>query len=148
MTDVQLLIDLVSADPDQDIAVAMLIDELMEARGMLRSEADRHVERLRDDVRRSKQIDTAAAILAERGPRWQALAMHLRGMAELGEYESFFIFLVGGDDEPSGGVRSPVAGSIPPVGELSIYVPAGWALSWWKANKMSIKPPVAVKRKK
>jgi len=147
MTDVQLLINLVSKDPDQDISAAMLVDELMDARGMLRSEADRHVERLRADCRSAKQIDLVASFIRERGRRWVALMAEVALAIGFDDGRPFGLAVMGGDLPPSAAVR-PGPNAL--TGERDIWsvaLPAGWALARLKQLGYPLDPPARTRRK-
>lgn len=70
MSDVDALVALLERDPDNAIVAAMLTDELMEARGMLRSEADRHVANVIAVAAEARELAEAAAEVRP-GARWR-----------------------------------------------------------------------------
>ena len=79
MNDIDLLTRAVEAEPRNTIIAAMLTDELMEARDMLRSEADRHVAAVQRVAGAARQV-TLAVELMETGTRSQRqLTRRLRG---------------------------------------------------------------------
>lgn len=64
MTDANDILAALKQDPESIILAAMLTDALMEERDMLRSEADRHVERVQRDARDLRDIQAAADIMS------------------------------------------------------------------------------------
>lgn len=68
MNDVDLLILAVEKEPHNDIVAAMLIDELMGERDMIRSEAERHVTAVQLASINAREIAQVAALFACPGP--------------------------------------------------------------------------------
>jgi hypothetical protein len=64
VTDLNDLIELVESQPDDDLAALMLTDALMELREISRSEAGRHVKRIRETALSSRRIIAATKLLA------------------------------------------------------------------------------------
>lgn len=118
MTDANDLIDALEADPHSEILAAMLTDELMESRGMIRTEADRHVERLRADARERIECAAAAEVMRSTDGRSDRVKEHIRLMCFEGLQPPAYNFIVTGGDSP------PVATA------RQIDSPNGWWHEW------------------
>lgn len=101
MTDASDILAALCDDPESVILAAMLTDALMEERGMLRSEADRHVCRVIQDARDLLDISAAATIMtAGDGRRYRVLDAMMLAIWPNEVPPSFSWIIVGGDDEP------------------------------------------------
>lgn len=140
MTDVACLVKLIEQDPDTDILAAMLIDELMEARGMLRSEAERHVRHVQADARIAKQIDFVARLLRAKGPAYTYLCRAIERHLMIQEVIGYTLYVVSGDGPPrfcrvGDVVQTPTARHGYPIA-----IPAGWVIHWFRQNTYPIEP--------
>lgn len=147
MTDVQLLINLIERDPDSDITAAMLTDELMECRGMLRSEADRHVERVRADARTALQIQFTAGLIAAKGPAYYAMRNEVARVLGFNGNETYSFVVVGGEDEPRVSVAGTMQARALGVDGLFVALPAGWVCAWFRRNTFPVRAPYSRKGK-
>jgi hypothetical protein len=74
VTNLDILTRLVEREPNNDILTAMLTDELMDARDMLRSEADAHVAHVRAVAAEAAQLADAARLMVPGSPPCRALS--------------------------------------------------------------------------
>jgi hypothetical protein len=95
-----MLADALSADPNNAILEAMLTDELLDARDMLRSEADRHIAALRAAARTEQDFHRAAELLADGSPRQEELMIRVYQFIGWGALHDNTLFLVPGLAEP------------------------------------------------
>lgn len=63
MTDYSDLVELIEKNPDENLFVALLIDWLIEEKGMNRSEADQAVQRVRDRAHAARDVINARVLL-------------------------------------------------------------------------------------
>lgn len=148
MTDVQLLVTLIEQDPESEISAAMLTDELMEARGMIRSEADRHVERVRKTARQVLQMKFAAGLIAAKGPAYRALLDTIADAHPLFFASMCTIYVVSGDGPPRR-ADPPKEDNSHLVGPYKcLALPAGWVVQWFRRNTFPIEPVTVRRRRK
>lgn len=139
MTDLDHLIRRLEADPDSDIGAAMLIDELMDARGMLYTEAERHVRQLQADARSVLQMTFVAELIRAKGPAHDALHELIRELAGLSKGEAYTLFVTSGSEAPSGGVRGATINNRLLGPGLVIFLPAGWVCAWFRRQVLPIR---------
>lgn len=140
MTDLQLLINRINQEPDSDIGAAMLIDELMDAKGMLYTEAARHVETVRAIARTNLQIEFTAGLIRAKGPAYDKLINELHALFQLDGDAVYGLFVVAGDDPPHFSVPNGASLRWPKGHEMQIALPAGWVCAWFRRQTVSIHP--------
>lgn len=129
-------------DPGNDVLAAMLTDELMEARDMYRTEADRYVATARRAAQDSADMTWLANLITSKGPAYDLILAKIRSALAIYAYETLTLFVVAGTDEPRVG---QVPGDVP-EGALfhgfPVAIPATWARTWWaSAGRPAVKPP-------
>lgn len=129
MTDVTLLVNLIEQEPESPFYAAMLVDELMEARGMLRTEADRHVERVQADARLALDLKNATALVAAKDEYWPILCEHLRIVCHLARDESFDLIVIPGPSEPNHR-RHNRSRNGQWWDDITVTVGASWLMGW------------------
>lgn len=134
------LLDRLEKEPDSDILAAMLTDELMEARGMNRTEADRYVATARRSAWDSADMAFLAHVIKAKGPAYYLLLNDVRTRLALYTHETITVFVVAGTDEPR-------VGNVPtdiPNGAIfhgfPVAIPATWAKNWIKAHGLAVEP--------
>jgi len=141
MTSAEDILHTLCEEPESDILAAMLTDALMEERGMLRTEADIAVRRVRKDARDSLDMATVKAILAERGERWMVIHEEVSAACGFATDTTFFLYVVTGQHPPSVAVRpGPNEGGTPDA-PWTVGVPAGWALQMLRSRGHSTAKP-------
>lgn len=138
MDNVEILLALVEREPRNDVYAACLTDALMEERGMLRTEADRHVLRVQLDARTAADIEFTADLIARRGTAWHALLTEVETVAKLWGVEGFILYVTGGEQPPSiidgGGSTSFPANNR----RVPVRLPAGWVYAWHQKNPLPL----------
>lgn len=127
LTEVQDLIARLERDPENDVLAAMLCDELMDAKGMLKFEAMTHVRNLQGDARVALDIATVAKTIRAAGPRYVYLLERVRRTLGQPEGAAYVLFLVGGDEKPRIGVHVHDLAADDPGPGLYVTLPCGWA---------------------
>jgi hypothetical protein len=134
VNNVDILLSLVEREPRNDVYAACLIDALMEERGMLRTEADRHVSSVQAMARTAADIDFTADLISRHGQAWHALLQEVERQAKLWGLEGFILYVTGGDQPPSiidggGPTTFPATNTRVPV-----RLPASWVAAWYAKN--------------
>ena len=138
MNNVEILLALVEREPRCDVYAACLTDALMEERGMLRSEADRHVLRVQLQARTAADITFTADLIARKGTAWHALLTEVETVAKLWGVAGFILYVTGGEQPPSiidggRGASFPAHNRRVPV-----RLPAGWVRAWHEKNPLPL----------
>lgn len=129
MNDITLLTAAVVQNPRNDILAAMLTDELMGAKDMLRAEANKHVENVQLTADHARQMDAAAAVLGGKGRYAQGLRYDIIDIVGADHQFPPFIFIVPGPDGPCISYR-PSDTSAAYWGNSIVTVGALWCLLW------------------
>ena len=141
MTNAQDILANLEADPDSEILAAMLTDALMEERGQLRSEADRHVEIARQNARDARDMKFACGLFRARGPAAFMIREFLLVQYLGGESIPFTVYLILGSNGPT--TTFTLEGNHPAFGngDHAIAVPAKWVCEWHRKYQYPIRYP-------
>ena len=100
MSDIDLLTRAVESDPRNTILHAMLTDELIDQRDMLRTEADAHVQRVVAVAATARDLACAAQLLGTRDWLSRELRAAVLACVDLHNPGRACVLLVSGGDDP------------------------------------------------
>jgi hypothetical protein len=128
VTDANDMIAHLEREPESDIVAAMLVDELMQTRGMLRTEADRHVTKLRMDARDNLDMLNASFLVRPGSPVRDAIHLEVKRVCWPNDpAPPFTLVLRPGSDLPRAHTEHHSTGSCWWY-EWVVLVPARWVL--------------------
>ena len=127
MNDIDLLILAVERDPYNPIPASMLTDELMEEKGMLRSEADRHVSAVQKASIGALQLLHVSALCACPGEPKDRVQTLLEAHWPDSTHPHALVFFITGDSAPVKVIGS--ADGSPHAALDVVYVGADFILS-------------------
>jgi hypothetical protein len=148
VNDIDLLTGRLEADPSNSILASMLTDELMESRGMIRSEADRHVASVVAVAGQARQLAEATHLMRSGSASGRWLHTRCRRWAHIAQRIPYTLLLVAGDAPPVI-ASAPLLGELVPWTGVLITVGAAWAIHEWQvqaAQKRTRRRYVALKR--
>jgi hypothetical protein len=152
LTGVDDLVTRIEHDPDNIVLAAMLVDELVEARGMYRWEAMLHVQRVQTTAHDQLDMEWLAKLITRKGPAFRELVTTIQSALALYPGETITLFVVTGSNPPRiGEVPTDV-----PEGAIfhgfPVAVPATWARTWWHSSGrpaiMPISRPAPARRQR
>lgn len=127
-------------DPESDILAAMLTDELMDARGMARNEADKYVATARGVAQTALDIAFVASVIRAKGPAYHWLMSHVWDAIALPDTTPITLFIVGGDGPARVGIPMEHASGARAFVGQPVALPATWARKWVKASALPVDP--------
>jgi hypothetical protein len=133
VTDIDLLTTRLEADPANTILAAMLTDELMDTRDMLRSEADRHVSHVQATATQARQLAEATHLMHRGSASGRWLQPHCRRWVHLPARSYYMIVVIAGDSAPLIPLGAGATMHRPWVGIL-VTVGAAWVIREWEAH--------------
>lgn len=127
-------------EPESDILAAMLTDELMEARDMNRTEADKYVAKARAEARTVKDIEFVTALIHAKGPAYEHLVTEIRRACGIFNHETITLFVIGGEQSPWTGPPQKLNNPDLIYQGWAVTVPATWARRWHQHTGWAIQP--------
>lgn len=138
MTTIDDLIRAVEDNPENPIIAWMLTDELIGARDMTRTEADKRVAEVQLVAVQAREVRSAAEVMQKGTRSGQWLMNYARGYLGLRRRAPFTLFLVPGAEAPAH-ISPPDRPEDIPQPEATATVGARWVLDHWTQHVQQLR---------